>query len=117
MKAMQKILLGAFDARDINGIKANARKKYFAYYDRIREVVPPERRLEYRLGQGWEPLCEFLGKEIPDVPFPNVNDKAEHVARKLEEFKKILKVCFTVLRPWIFGFFAIVAILLPVWFS
>ena len=21
-------------------------------------------------GEGWEKLCEFLGKPIPDVPFP-----------------------------------------------
>jgi len=23
---------------------------------------------------GWGPLCAFLGKPIPDVPYPNVND-------------------------------------------
>lgn len=22
---------------------------------------------------GWEPLCEFLGKEVPDEPFPHLN--------------------------------------------
>lgn len=22
---------------------------------------------------GWEPLCRFLGKEVPSVPFPNGN--------------------------------------------
>eukprot|EP00439_Symbiodinium_sp_Y106_P015956 s969_g2.t1 len=27
--------------------------------------------------EGWEPLCKFLGKPIPEVPFPNVNDKEE----------------------------------------
>jgi len=35
---------------------------------------PKEKLLVYEVGQGWEPLCEFLGKPIPDVPFPNVND-------------------------------------------
>ncbi len=24
-------------------------------------------------GQGWAPLCEFLGKPVPDVPFPVSN--------------------------------------------
>lgn len=22
---------------------------------------------------GWEPLCRFLGKEVPDEPFPHAN--------------------------------------------
>jgi len=24
--------------------------------------------------EGWEPLCQFLGVPVPDLPFPNVND-------------------------------------------
>lgn len=27
-----------------------------------------------KMGDGWEPLCEFLGKPVPDEPFPWVND-------------------------------------------
>ena len=31
--------------------------------------------LEYKLGSGWKPLCEFLGKNVPqDVDFSRVND-------------------------------------------
>lgn len=33
----------------------------------------PGRLLEFDVKQGWEPLCEFLGKPIPDVPFPSEN--------------------------------------------
>jgi hypothetical protein len=32
-------------------------------------------------GEGWEPLCRFLGKEIPDVPFPRRNDAASRRRR------------------------------------
>jgi hypothetical protein len=39
----------------------------------IRGQVSPERLLEWSVEDGWEPLCKFLGKEIPDQPFPNVN--------------------------------------------
>jgi hypothetical protein len=35
--------------------------------------VPPERLLEWSAQDGWEPLCKFLGKDIPDEPFPHVN--------------------------------------------
>lgn len=36
--------------------------------------VPPEKLLVFEVKQGWEPLCKFLGKPVPDQPFPHVND-------------------------------------------
>lgn len=53
-----------------------AKEKYREHYELIRRIVPRERLLEYKLGSGWEPLCDFLGKEVPDVEFPTVNDTA-----------------------------------------
>ena len=55
---------------------ANAPATYREHYREIRGVVPADRCLEYRLGSGWEPLCKFLGKDIPSVPFPHLNDAA-----------------------------------------
>ncbi|XP_076801924.1 uncharacterized protein LOC143446253 [Clavelina lepadiformis] len=43
---------------------------------------PPDKLLVYDVGQGWAPLCEFLGKEIPDKPFPHEN-VAGNVSDKL----------------------------------
>jgi hypothetical protein len=57
---------------DLTMEKAKAR--YVAYYDEVRRLVPRERLLEYRIGEGWEPLCKFLGKPIPEEPFPETND-------------------------------------------
>ncbi|EGC45103.1 conserved hypothetical protein [Histoplasma capsulatum var. duboisii H88] len=43
----------------------------------IRGLVPPERLLEWKVEDGWEPLCKFLGKEVPHgQPFPRRNDSA-----------------------------------------
>lgn len=42
----------------------------------MRKTVPRERLLEVELGSGWEPLCKFLGKRIPNQPFPHVNEAA-----------------------------------------
>jgi sulfotransferase family protein len=37
--------------------------------------VPPDRLLVYEVKEGWEPLCEFLGAEVPkNKPFPHLND-------------------------------------------
>ncbi|RYP12039.1 hypothetical protein DL765_007499 [Monosporascus sp. GIB2] len=77
---MRKVHFGFFGAKDRAGIEANARAAYDAYYKRIREMVPLERRLEYSMGDGWEPLCAFLGKEVPDVPFPRMNERKAHRA-------------------------------------
>ncbi len=33
--------------------------------------------LVYEVKQGWGPLCEFLGVEEPEKPFPRLNDTAE----------------------------------------
>jgi len=41
--------------------------------DRVREVVPKGRLLEYDVRQGWEPLCEFLKVPVPGKPFPHLN--------------------------------------------
>ena len=38
--------------------------------------------------EGWEPLCRFLGKDVPDVPFPRVNDR-EEFWRTFEEIEKV----------------------------
>ena len=42
----------------------------------VRRKVPPEKLLVYEVKQGWGPLCAFLGVEVPDKPFPRLNDTA-----------------------------------------
>jgi hypothetical protein len=78
--AMHKTLFGMFNATTKQEIEDHARETYDEYYRRVRILVPAERRLEYKMGSGWEPLCAFLGKEVPDVPFPRVNDRQSHKA-------------------------------------
>lgn len=55
-------------------MQEKARQAYRDHYALVRRVTPKSRLLEYQLGDGWGPLCEFLGKPVPDVPFPRVND-------------------------------------------
>jgi hypothetical protein len=37
-------------------------------------TVPAERLLVWDPAEGWEPLCEFLGAEVPADPLPRLND-------------------------------------------
>lgn len=57
-------------------MQSKARKFYKKHYQHIREVTPAGRLLEYQLGSGWEPLCQFLGKPVPEEAFPRVNESA-----------------------------------------
>ncbi|KAI0015682.1 hypothetical protein F4780DRAFT_51174 [Xylariomycetidae sp. FL0641] len=51
----------------------------------VRSLVPKERLLEMELREGWEPLCKFLDKPIPNEPLPHANDAkaAEEYAKKV----------------------------------
>jgi hypothetical protein len=65
---------GYMRANNAEEMRRNARDVYKAHYELVRRVTPRERLLEYKMGSGWAPLCEFLDKEVPDTPFPRVND-------------------------------------------
>jgi hypothetical protein len=43
----------------------------------VKNALPPERLLVCEVKDGWEPLCTFLDKSVPDMPFPNTNNTAE----------------------------------------
>ncbi|GAA3614811.1 sulfotransferase family protein [Nonomuraea rosea] len=38
-------------------------------------ALPAGRILIYESGQGWEPLCDFLGVPVPAEPYPRLNDR------------------------------------------
>ncbi len=55
-------------------MRKKARRAYRDRYALVRRVTPKSRLLEYQLTDSWGPLCDFLDKPVPDVPFPRVND-------------------------------------------
>jgi hypothetical protein len=44
---------------------------------RVQSVVPFERLLVMELGEGWQRLCDFLGVEVPDAPYPSGNTTSD----------------------------------------
>jgi len=57
--------------------KAAAIARYEEHIEEIKAAVPADQLLIFRVDEGWEPLCRFLDAEVPDMEFPNVNDRAE----------------------------------------
>ena len=55
--------------------RRKSKAKYRQHYELVRSITPKDRLLEYKLSDGWEPLCEFLEKPVPDQPFPHLNEK------------------------------------------
>jgi len=50
---------------------------YKAHNESVKRAVPPERLLVHDVSQGWEPLCAFLGVDVPDAAFPRTNSTEE----------------------------------------
>jgi hypothetical protein len=69
-----KMEYGLFNCHDQESFSRNAKATYLDHYAKVRRIVPRERLLDYQLGSGWKPLCEFLGKPIPNKEFPHLNE-------------------------------------------
>jgi hypothetical protein len=54
---------------------------FHRHNEEVLATVPAERLLVYEAGQGWEPLCEFLGVPVPTGPYPSENSRAEFIGR------------------------------------
>ncbi|KAL1967475.1 hypothetical protein VTN77DRAFT_3260 [Rasamsonia byssochlamydoides] len=68
---------------------------YLEHVEEVRRLVPPERLLEYKISDGWGPLCEFLGEEVPDTPFPQGNDVANFYKRcRTRNRRQMMNVAF-----------------------
>ncbi|KAJ5355523.1 uncharacterized protein N7496_012735 [Penicillium cataractarum] len=97
-KVSLKFQLGWTQSKHPKDISKNARAAYERHYKEIRATVPQEQLLEFQLKDGWEPLCRFLGKDIPDVPFPRVNEAeayAKHIKKtRNDALKRLAKKVF-----------------------
>lgn len=97
MDAVEKEKMGFFGVKSTRDITPElARKRYDAFYEEIRGLVSPERSLEYTVGDGWEPLCKFLDKPVPDVPFPHVNTMDAYLESRAATLRKFYFVLTTV---------------------
>ena len=54
-----------------------AKAAFEKFNEQVRAEVPPERLLEWRPGDGWEPICAALEVPVPSESFPHVNTTME----------------------------------------
>ncbi|KAK4507343.1 hypothetical protein PRZ48_001078 [Zasmidium cellare] len=51
--------------------KEEQKRYYLDHNERMRKLVPADRFLVFDSKDGWEPLCKFLGKDVPTTPYPH----------------------------------------------
>ncbi|KAJ6015905.1 hypothetical protein N7540_010496 [Penicillium herquei] len=75
---VRKIQTYAWD----DDFEANGRQLFREHNEHVRQLMETRKEdfLEYRVAEGWEPLCQLLGKDIPGQPFPRKDDWAEYKA-------------------------------------
>ena len=77
---------GTFDGRFED--KHHAIEVFKHHNAEVQRRVPEDRLLVYDVKAGWGPLCEFLGVQEPEEPFPRTNEAAE-MQRRLRGVKAI----------------------------
>ena len=66
------------------------KKKYREHNERVKAVIPREKLLIYNVKQGWKPLCEFLGCDVPEMEFPKENVSLAFSQKKISDRVKEL---------------------------
>jgi Sulfotransferase domain len=61
------------------------------YQEQVQRNIPEDRLLVWGVGDGWEPLCRFLEVDVPDTPFPRLNDSKMYVDRIIDGSLMVLK--------------------------
>jgi hypothetical protein len=56
-------------------------EQMLAHHEEVKRTIPAERLLVWEVGEGYEPLCEFLQIDVPAEPLPHANDRDTFIER------------------------------------
>ncbi|XP_077972181.1 uncharacterized protein LOC144427207 isoform X2 [Styela clava] len=81
------------------------KREYRMHNSAVKQEIPKDKLLIFKFSDGWEPLCKFLEKDIPDVPFPHSNKGAavreRHIApmvfSKMDHELSCVAACLAIL--------------------
>lgn len=76
MAMARKLIIENTFGGDIDD-RAHAIAVYNRHNEQVRRSIPKDRLLVFEPGDGWEPLCAFLGVPVPDRPYPRTNTTEE----------------------------------------
>ena len=74
-----------WSSRDLS--EENAKNQYILHNAAVQHLVPQEQLLVYHVGDGWEPICKFLDKPVPKIPYPKENSAGKgNIVDKLSKY-------------------------------
>jgi len=68
-----KMILGEGGAFKGDVTDKAIKQRFNEWNQSVIDYVPKDRLLIYEVKDGWKPICNFLDKPIPDIPFPYKN--------------------------------------------
>lgn len=74
------ILEGMFKDQETFLDKDKVRAIYERHNAWIKENVPSEKLLIMDMEEGWNRMCQFLGKPVPEAPFPHTDTSKDFIA-------------------------------------
>ena len=79
-------------AEQVFGGRPDDREHAIATFNRnteeVIETVDPERLLIHNLGDGWDPLCNWLGVPVPEVDYPSGNTTKDLNKRLADQYER-----------------------------
>lgn len=64
-------------------------KKIYEEHNKMVKELARGRVLEYRPGDGWEPLCKFLGVDVPEMDYPRQDAWLEYKKNHRKEGERM----------------------------
>lgn len=71
--------------------KAKTINVYQNHIQTVTSLIPKDNLLCFDVKSGWQPLCSFLGVDVPSEPFPRVNTEAEMLASAPDWAVKVME--------------------------
>jgi hypothetical protein len=59
------------------------------HLEEVKNSVPDDRLLVYKVSEGWQPLCDFLGVPVPERPFPRSNKRTNFATDLRDAFYSV----------------------------
>ena len=81
--AYRTIVASIFDDRMSD--REHATQVFREHIVTVQSEVPARRLLTFDPREGWPPLCDFLGVEVPDISFPRTNSSKRFVDDQWEQ--------------------------------
>ena len=75
-----KMILGQSGAFKGAMTDKTIKQKFNEWNQAVIDYVPKDRLLVYEVKDGWKPICDFLDKPVPEIPFPYKN-KTKNMGR------------------------------------